>query len=240
MKAQIIEWTRFLATVVAMVFAINTIAFASFHIPSESMVPTLAVGDRVVVSKFSYGYSKHSVPFGLGPSIPTDTGRILAGTPGRGDIVVFRHTNDDITMIKRVVGLPGETVQMKSGRLYINGELVEREKTRDYMFTDRRGMTRRVSEYNEKLPGGFEHTIIEIADNGSLDNTSAIVIPQGHLFMMGDNRDMSSDSRRTQHLGTVPLENLMGRAQIISFSLATCGELNPEICSARRMLTSLR
>jgi signal peptidase I len=239
MKQQIIEWTRFLATVFAMVFAINTIAFASFHIPSESMIPTLAVGDRVVVSKFTYGYSKHSVPFSLAPAVPSDTGRILSSTPERGDIVVFRHTNDEITMIKRVIGLPGERIQMMGGRLYLNGELVERNKLRSYTFNDRRGSAHEVNEYTEILPGGYEHVIVEITDAGMLDNTAEITIPEGHLFMMGDNRDMSSDSRRMTHLGTVPLENLIGKARIISFSLNTCGKSNPEICAASRTLKRL-
>ncbi|TNE59965.1 MAG: signal peptidase I [Alphaproteobacteria bacterium] len=240
MKEQVIEWSKFLGSVALLVFAINTVALASFHIPSESMVPTLEVGDRVVVTKMSYGYSKYSVPFGLAPGLPTKTGRILGNLPDRGDVVVFKHTQSSTTLIKRVIGLPGDQIQMKAGQLYLNGKAVPHEQVSQFMFTDYHGLTRQATEYIETLPNGVEHKILEITDDGPLDDTPLVTVPEGHFFAMGDNRDMSADSRRMHGLGMVPVENLIGRAQIISFSLAKCGKLNPEICSGRRFLTSLR
>lgn len=236
MLKTVIEWARFIGTVLVLVFAINTIAFASFHIPSVSMVPTLAVGDRVIVTKFSYGYSRYSVPFALSPKMPTNDRRIFSKTPERGDIIVFRHTRSSITMIKRLIGLPGDRIQVQSGRLYINGNLVERKLLRQYTFTDQRGTHHPAREFTEVLPGGVEHTIIEITDSGSLDNTPEFTVPAGHLFMMGDNRDMSADSRLSHDLGFVPVENLMGPAQIISYSLHNCGQRNPDICNSSRIL----
>lgn len=240
MKEQIVEWTKFLGSVALLVFTINTVAFASFHIPSESMVPTLEVGDRVVVTKMSYGYSKHSVPFGLAPGLPTQSGRVFGSLPERGEIVVFKHTKSTTTLIKRVIGLPGDQIQMKAGQLYLNGVAVPREEITEFMFTDAHGLTRQATEYIETLPNGVEHKILEITNDGPLDDTPQFTVPEGHLFMMGDNRDMSADSRLIRSLGMVPVENLIGRAQIISFSLAKCGKTNPEICSGRRFLTSLR
>ncbi len=239
-KDVLLEWGKTIAIVVGLVFAIQTIAFASFHIPSESMAPTLTVGDRVVVTKFSYGYSRHSVPFSLAPSLPTKSGRIIGQIPSRGDIVVFRHTRDDITMIKRVIGLPGDRVQVKQGQLHLNGELVEREKSREYTYTTRNGQSYQVREYIEQLPDGPAHTIIEIAPDSLMDNTREYTVPEGHLFMMGDNRDMSSDSRFLNKLGFVPFENLMGRAQVISYSLHNCAKKNPDICNSSRILKRLK
>jgi len=240
MLKTVIEWTRFAVTVLALVFAINTIAFASFHIPSVSMAPTLAVGDRVIVTKFSYGYSRYSVPFALSPAMPTDDGRIFSSTPERGDIIVFRHTRSSITMIKRLIGLAGDRIQVQSGRLYINGELVERKLQREYTFTDQRNTLHAAREFTEVLPGGIEHTIIEMTDSGPLDNTPEFTVPEGHLFMMGDNRDQSADSRLSHDLGFVPIENLMGPAQIISYSLHNCGKRNPDVCNSSRFMKRLQ
>ena len=223
----------------ALFMAIQTVAFASFHIPSESMAPTLAVGDRVVVTKFPYGFSKNSIPFDLGAVLPEAGSRLFGGTPKRGDIVVFKHTQDSKTMIKRVIGLPGERIAMKGGRLYINGVLTPRTEKRSYTFTSRHGQSAPVREFVETLPGGFTHDIIEITNGARLDNTNEIVIPEDHVFMMGDNRDMSADSRESWNLGPVPLSNLMGRAEIISYSLKNCGKQNPDICSSSRILKRL-
>lgn len=240
MKHEVIEWSRTISMVVALFLAIQTVAFASFHIPSESMVPTLAVGDRVVVTKFPYGYSKNSIPFNLGSFLPTTKTRLFQSVPERGDIVVFKHTRDAKTMIKRVVGLPGERISMIAGRLHINGDLVEQDLTREYVFTRRDGQQTRVREYLETLPGGYTHDIVEVTNRAPLDNVKEILIPEGHLFMMGDNRDMSADSRETWNLGSVPIANLMGRAEIISYSLGKCGKTNPEVCNTSRLLKHLQ
>lgn len=220
MKQEVLEWARTIGMVAALFIAIQTVAFASFHIPSESMVPTLAVGDRVVVTKFPYGFSKNSVPFNLGSFLPESKSRLFQGMPKRGDIVVFKHTRDSKTMIKRVVGLPGERIAMQGGQLFINGEAVEQALTRDYVFTRRDGQQAQVREYLETLPGGYTHNIVEVSDRAPLDNVKEITIPEGHLFMMGDNRDMSADSRETWNLGPVPISHLMGRARSSPIRLA--------------------
>lgn len=240
MRQEILEWARTIGTVAALFLAIQTVAFASFHIPSESMVPTLAVGDRVVVTKFPYGFSKNSVPFSLGSFLPETGARLFQGEPKRGDIVVFKHTRDSKTMIKRVIGLPGERIAMVGGQLFLNGEPVEKVLKRDYIFTKRDGQQAGVREYVETLPGGYTHTIVEVSDHAPLDNVREITIPEGSLFMMGDNRDMSADSRETWNLGPVPIANLIGRAEIISYSLGKCGRANPDVCDSSRILKHLQ
>jgi signal peptidase I len=191
---------------------IRSFLFEPFHIPSGSMIPTLLIGDYLFVSKYSYGYSHFSFPF----SPDLFAGRIFGSDPKRGDVVVFRKPTDvSVDFIKRVVGLPGDRIQMKGGILNINGTPVARKRIDDYL--DEYG--NRVARYIETLPGGFSHVILESrGDEGDLDNTPEYVIEPGHYFMMGDNRDDSADSR-TAEVGQVPAENLIGHAQIIFFSL---------------------
>jgi signal peptidase I len=197
--------------VVALV--IRTLLFEPFNIPSGSMIPTLLVGDYLFVSKYSYGYSKHSVPFSLIPF----SGRIAMSAPERGDVIVFKLPSDNKTdYIKRLVGLPGDTIRMQDGRLFINGTLIERERVDEFVYRDTDGNVRRPVRYRETLPGGFEHFILEEGDNRRLDNTREFMVPEGHYFMMGDNRDNSVDSRAD--VGFVPAENLVGRAEFLFFS----------------------
>ncbi len=204
---------------------IRTLAFEPFNIPSGSMIPTLLIGDFVFVSKYSYGYSRFSMPF----SPDVFSGRIAGSYPHRGDVVVFRNTrNTSEDWIKRVIGLPGDHIQVKEGQLYINGAEVPRTELRKYpTASDENGMRVDSTEYSEALPGGVTHHILkQYADDqhmmiGDLDpnNTDEYVVPDGHLFMMGDNRDNSADSRFiVDGLGFVPLENVVGRAQFIFFS----------------------
>ncbi len=176
------------------------------------MRPTLLVGDYVFVSKFSYGYSRYSLPFGL---IPFD-GRILSDTPERGDVAVFRNpTETDVDYIKRIVGLPGDRIQMRDGILHINGEPVSRRRVED--FVGPRG--RNARQYVETLPGGREHRIIETrGDQGFADNTRVFEVPADHYFAMGDNRDGSQDSRFGR-VGFIPHDLLIGRAEILFFSV---------------------
>jgi signal peptidase I len=195
---------------------VRTVAFEPFNIPSGSMIPTLLVGDYLFVSKFSYGYSKHSLPFSL-PILPD---RVLFEEPERGDVAVFKLPSDNKTdYIKRVIGLPGDKIQMKNGRLFINNKMVKREKIGDYIQTDDGGNLRRTVRYIETLPNGKTHEILEEwGDKGPLDNTGVYEVPAGHYFALGDNRDNSQDSRVRPQVGFIPKENLVGRAEVLFFS----------------------
>lgn len=197
------------AVIIALV--IRTFAYEPFSIPSGSMIPTLLVGDYLFVSKYSYGYSRFSFPFGLAPF----DGRIFAGQPERGDVAVFKLPADDSTdYIKRIVGLPGDRIQVKDGILHINGEAVQREKVGETGT----GGGAAVTIYRETLPNGESHLIRERGDDHFFDDTRVYKVPEGHYFMMGDNRDSSQDSRALQQVGYVPFDHLVGRAEVIFFS----------------------
>ena len=196
---------------------VRTVLFQPFNIPSGSLIPTLLIGDYLFVSKYSYGYSRHSIPF----SPPIFSGRIWGSEPKRGDIAVFKLPKDNSTdYIKRVIGLPGDKIQVVEGILQINGKAVQRERIADYETSDAFGRTIAVPQYQETLPNGVSHRIIERdGDRGYWDNTYVYTVPAGHFFMMGDNRDNSTDSRDESSVGFVPFENLVGRAEIIFFSI---------------------
>jgi signal peptidase I len=197
--------------------SIRTLAFEPFSIPSGSMIPTLLIGDYLFVSKYSYGYSRYSMPFGIGPAGP----RIFERIPERGDVAVFKNPYDpSIDFIKRVTGLPGDRIQMIGGILHINGQPVQRRRVEDVLASEREANILRAPQYVETLPEGRQHRIIEAAgDIGDNDNTPEYVVPPGRYFMMGDNRDRSKDSRYLDEVGYVPAENLVGRAEIIFFSV---------------------
>jgi signal peptidase I len=202
---------------VLIAFGVRTFAYEPFNIPSGSMIPTLLVGDYLFVSKFTYGYSKYTIAFGL----PLFEGRIAGHAPERGDVAVFKLPRDNKTdYIKRVIGLPGDTIQMIHGILNINGQPVKRDRIEDYKTTDAVGRPHAVPQYIETLPNGVKHHIIEeLGDEGPLDNTAVYTVPPDHLFMMGDNRDNSQDSRVLWEVGYVPIENVVGRAEFLFFSL---------------------
>jgi len=203
------------ALIIALV--VRTFLFQPFEIPSGSLIPTLEIGDYLFVSKFSYGYSRYSFPYGLAPI----SGRILGSLPTQGDIAVFKGPRDNSTdYIKRVIGLPGDSVQVVEGRLYINDKLVERRPIEPYATRDLFGNPIEAPQYVETLPNGVEHRIIEVeGDRGGFDNTPKYEVPPDHVFMMGDNRDNSADSRDMNSMGFVPVENLEGKAQVIFFSI---------------------
>lgn len=201
------------ALLIAMV--VRIFLFQPFNIPSGSMIPTLLVGDYLFVSKYSYGYSKYSLPF----SPDLFSGRILGSEPKAGDVVVFKLPRDNETdYIKRVVGLPGDRVQMRDGVLYINGKAVPKERIEDFVVTDGFGRSFKVPQYVETLPNGVRYRVLDADRQGSFDTTDEYVVPAGHYFMMGDNRDNSTDSRARYGVGPVPYENLIGRAEVLFFS----------------------
>ncbi|PHP68293.1 signal peptidase I [Zhengella mangrovi] len=194
---------------------IRSLLFQPFSIPSGSMRPTLLEGDYLFVNKWSYGYSRHSFPF----SPDLFEGRIWGGQPERGDVVVFKFPpNPSLDYIKRLIGLPGDHVQMKDGVLYINGEAVKREKVGQIDNPDITELDRPVDVYRETLPNGVSYDTLDITPNGVSDTTREFIVPPGHYFMMGDNRDNSNDSRLS--VGFVPYENLVGKATVIFFSMA--------------------
>lgn len=214
------EMIRTILIAVGIALFIRTFAYEPFNIPSGSMIPTLLVGDYLFVSKMSYGYSRHSLPLSL-PLIP---GRILFSEPERGDVVVFKLPTDNRTdYIKRLVGLPGDTIQVKDGILHINGVAVQRRQIENFRDEDRYGRPADVKQYIETLPNGREHRILEISDDLPNDNTGVYRVPEGHYFAMGDNRDNSVDSRFAK-VGFVPRDNLVGRAEVIFYSTSATSE----------------
>jgi signal peptidase I len=213
------EWAEFMKTALIAVFLallIRTFLFEPFNIPSGSMKPTLEVGDYLFVYKPAYGFSRYSFPFGVAPF----DGRVWSrgDLPQRGDVVVFRlPTDTSIDYIKRVIGLPGDTIQVTNGRLHINGKEVQREPLGLKQVDEGMGEIT-MMEYLETLPNGVKHHIYEESDDRPLDDTPPYTVPPGHYFMMGDNRDNSQDSRVQNLVGFVPLENVVGRASFIFFS----------------------
>lgn len=205
-------YTVSLAVIMALVF--RSFAYEPFHIPSGSMKNTLLIGDYIWVSKYSYGYSRFSFPFGL----PLFEGRLLEKTPERGDVVVFRPALRPKTdFIKRLVGLPGDRIQVKDGVLYINNEPVPKEYVDDVTDVED-GRSRMMKRYKETLPNGVSYYVLDDIPDNVVDNTQLYIVPSGHYFMMGDNRDHSVDSRFINEIGFVPNENLIGHAASIFIS----------------------
>ncbi len=211
-KNSIFENIRTLIYAILIAFFIRTFILQPFTIPSGSMLPNLLVGDYLFVSKYSYGYSRYSLPFS--PNIIKD--RVFARLPERGDVVVFRLPNDtDVDYIKRVIGLPGDKIQIKNGLIYINDQQVSMTNyTDNYKY---------FTQYNKntlknEILDGKSHVVLDLEIGSLGDNTGIYRIPNNHYFMMGDNRDNSLDSRFIDQVGYVPFENFVGRAEFLFFS----------------------
>lgn len=213
-----IEFVKTIVYAGLIAVGIHSFLFEPFYIPSGSMVPTLLVGDYLVVNKFAYGYSHFSFPF----SPDVFSGRWPAGAPKRGDVVVFRPPGlPDEDFIKRVIGLPGDTIQVINGQLIINGQQVQRVDAGTYVDdSDSYGPPVQARDYMETLPGGKVHQILKRTDDGFANNTPVYTVPAGDIFLMGDNRDDSEDSRFLDGpVGYVPIENVIGPASLIFFSI---------------------
>lgn len=208
------ELLKAIAFAAAIALCIRTFLFEPFNIPSGSMLPSLLVGDYLFVEKYSYGYSQYSFPFG----VVRFPGRFLESTPERGDVAVFRQPkHPEIDYIKRIIGLPGDRIQVKEGILHLNDKPVMRDYQDSENYKDEQ-IFNVYKRYIETLPNDVKHYIYEVSDNERLDNTPVYVVPEGHYFAMGDNRDSSMDSRVTSEVGFVPAQNLIGRAAFIFFS----------------------
>ncbi len=255
----------------------STFVYELRSIPSESMVPALQVGDRVAVAKFAYGYNRNSIPFGLGllvigddPKNPDEN--LFASQPKRGDVIVFQHPHSDRVMIKRLVGLPGDAIEVKGGRLYLNDNVLPRERVRTTTYIpDDNSRLVTATEYRETIPTGEgdrtkSYLIHEFSDSDSLDETPRFIVPPGHVFMMGDNRDNSEDSRapsghrrmamqfpeawpyrpaslpadtRDDAIGFVPMDYLIGRAETVLFTLHGCKQAPGAECPEGRLWKGL-
>src|ERR1700721_1708457 len=216
------ETVKVIIEALLIALVVRTVLFQPFNIPSGSLVPTLLVGDYLFVSKYAYGYSHFSLPSFLDLDPSAMPGRLFASDPKRGDIIVFKLPSDGQTdYIKRLIGLPGDKIQVTHGRLIINGEMVQREPIAPFQTVNHFNKPEEAAQYLETLPGGVHHRIIQIdGDDGTFDNTKVYEVPPGHYFMMGDNRDNSSDSRLSGDqggVGYVPFENLIGRAGVLFF-----------------------
>jgi signal peptidase I len=209
---------RILGLALTLTLIVRTVVAEPYVVPTGSMVPTLLAGDRILASKYPYGFSRYASPVGF---MPNFGGRVLNVPPKRGDVVVFRLPTDTATTyVKRVIGLPGERLEMRHGQLYIDGQMVPRRLVGP-VTTEVGGRLVSLLHYVETLPNGREHDILKISDDQPLDNTGQFVVPLRSYFVMGDNRDDSLDSRVPANaggVGFVPEENLVGRVDLVLFS----------------------
>ena len=226
---RLVNWLMEPLAAILFTICATTAVAQPFYIPSGSMEPTLQIGDALLGSKFAYGYSRWSLPYGLGPK---SQNRLFGKMPARGDIVIFRKPGDTATiLIKRVIGLPGDRIQMVRGRLVINGRLVPLAPAGTGKVEDAGGELHVIGKFTETLPGGVRHTIFKSGWDGPLDDTPVYNVPANAIFAMGDNRDNSLDSRVPQvegGVGFVPAENLMARADVMLGSYDFLNARSPE------------
>lgn len=262
------EWGVTLSVFIPLFLIFSGLVYELRVIPSESMVPNLQVGDRVTVNKFAYGYSRYSLPFSAGRYVPLPGGRIFGGKPKRGDVAVFEHPHTARVMIKRIIGIPGDEVQMRGGTIYINGERISKQRERQVMYLPHKKNSRvRADEYRETEPDGASWISHEWPDLGSeVSDTVLFKVPEGHYFFVGDNRFNSTDARavsghcpettpgvidkagcpprpryttETASVGFVPYDLLIGRADTVLFSFYRCSRAAAEPCMKKRIWRGL-
>ncbi|MEL6473480.1 MAG: signal peptidase I [Pseudomonadota bacterium] len=262
-KRELKEWGQTLAVFVPAFFAFSLVLFEQRVIPSESMVPNLQVSDRVAVSKYAYGYGKYSVPWGVHRILPLGEGRLFAKTPEHGDVAVFMHPHWKRVMIKRVIGLPGDRVQMRDERLYLNGEPVETDFVRRVRYITHAEQKPVTAVETRETIGENSWLSHQWPDRTSLDNTPEFIVPEGHIFFVGDNRDNSKDARDTSghcraeggvvdeagcdprvpaqeaSVGFVPMDHLIGRAETVIFSFYRCRASDEADCPGPRLWKGL-
>jgi signal peptidase I len=210
---------RQLLLLLGLVMVCRVAVAETYYVPSASMEPTLDIGDHLIANKFAYGYSRYSNFFGIGPASDK---RLFEKMPKRGDVVLFRHpVKTDETLVKRVIGLPGDHIQVQGGRLVINGEVLPLRRDGAGTMESGDGTTMAAARFIETLPGGKEHPVYKLTARGEMNDTKIYEVPAGHLFMMGDDRDNSLDSRVSAAqggVGPVPMENLVGKAEFLLYS----------------------
>jgi signal peptidase I len=256
-KRELKEWGATLAIVAPAFLLFTGLLYEQRVIPSESMVPTLEVGDRVAVAKFAYGYGRYSLPLSLGRYLPLGEGRFFPSTPERGEVVVFEHTHSDRVMIKRIIGLPGDTVQILGETLIINGQPIESEFVRDVRYApDKEVVIEQVQEWTETI-GDRTWTTHRGLRGRPVSDTLLFVVPEDHLFLIGDNRNNSYDSRELSghcppingvvdragcplrgdvddaSIGFVPTDHLIGRADTVLLTFHRCKLQDGEECKKR-------
>ncbi|MEL6111871.1 MAG: signal peptidase I [Pseudomonadota bacterium] len=225
----------FLLMIVAAIFVFRGLIYNMNYIPSESMQPTLEVGDRIIVNKFAYGYSGHSILFSIVPTLPGKYGRLFGSLPKRGDVITFKHPRSGTIYIKRVIGLPGDRVEYRGGRLFINGEEKLRDKIDEVTYRQYKSSIRKATHYREYISDDKAIEIFEFGDSATLDNKGPFIVPEDNVFVLGDNRDNSADSRDStvKGVGFLPVERILGRTERVIFSNYRCKKEEGLRCAKR-------